>query len=117
MKNEDIKRQILDAITSGKINATTINFGDHVEHQHYIEKVEAGGVGFQIYEAAKQKLPRPKENDYNGVREYIDARKEQDQVFKTFCKNNSRTKLCEYLTMEFGWHVDPHNLGVNIGRN
>lgn len=51
MSKEEMQQQILDAITSGKIQVTNINFGDHVEHQHKIEKVEAGGVGFQIFEA------------------------------------------------------------------
>ena len=77
MSKEEMQQQILDAISSGKIQVTNINFGDHVEHQHKIDKVEAGGVGFQFFEAAKMDIPRPKENDYNAVREYIEARKEQ----------------------------------------
>ena len=77
MSKEEMQQQILDAITSGKLQVNNINFGDHVEHQHKIEKVEAGGVGFQIFEAAKTNLPIPKENDYNAVREYIDARKKR----------------------------------------
>ena len=117
MTNDEIKKQILDAITSGKIQATTINFGDHVEHQHRIDKVEAGGIGFQIIESAASSLPRPKEGRYNEVREYIEKRKEQDEVFKQFCLSHSRKQLCEFLSMEFGWHVDDHHLGVNIGRN
>ena len=117
MSNDEIKKQILDAITSGKIQATTINFGDHVEHQHRIDKVEAGGIGFQIIESAASSLPRPKEGRYNEVREYIEKRKEQDEVFKQFCLSHSRKQLCEFLSMEFGWHVDDHHLGVNIGRN
>ena len=68
MSTDDLKQQIIDALASGKIQATNINFGDHVEHQHKIEKVEAGGVGFQFFEAAKMDIPRPKENDYNAVR-------------------------------------------------
>ncbi len=117
MSKEEMQQQILDAITSGKMQVTNINFGDHVEHQHKIEKVEAGGVGFQIFEAAKANLPRPKENDYNAVREYIEARKEKDSVFKEYCKNHTRKQLCERLTDEFGWLVDSHHLGVNVGRN
>lgn len=117
MSTEDIKRQIVEAIANGKIQATTINIGDHVEHQHNIGKVEAGGIGFQIIESTKTSLPRPKESDYNGVREYIEKRKEQDDVFKEFCKSHTRKQVCEFLTMEFGWHVDAHNLGVNLNRN
>jgi hypothetical protein len=117
MSKEEMQQQILDAITSGKIQVTNINFGDHVEHQHKIEKVEAGGVGFQIFEASKMDLPRPKENDYNAVREYIEARKKKDPVFKEYCNSHQRKQLCERLSDEFGWLVDDHHLGVNIGRN
>ena len=117
MNTDQLKQQIIDAIASGKIQATTINIGDHVEHQHNVGNVEAGGIGFQIVESSKPVLQRPDENDYNGVREYIEQRKQTDEVFKTFCKNHTRTQLCEFLTMEFGWHVDAHHLGVNMGRN
>lgn len=117
MNTDEIKQQIIDALTSGQIHATTINIGDHVEHQHNIGTVEAGGIGVQIVEGAKTNLQRPKKNDYNAVREYIEKRKETDEVFKAFCKNHTRKQLCEFLTMEFGWDVDAHNLGVNIGRN
>ena len=117
MNTDEIKQQIIDALTSGQIHATTINIGDHVEHQHNIGTVEAGGIGVQIVESAKTNLQRPKKNDYNAVREYIEKRKETDEVFKAFCKNHTRKQLCEFLTMEFGWDVDAHNLGVNIGRN
>ncbi len=115
MSNEDIKKQIVEALTNGKLQPNTIILGDNVQHK--IEKVEAGGIGIQIVEPETSKLVRPKENDYNGVREYIEARKKQDNVFKEYCKNNNRKKLCERLTDEFGWTVDAHNLGVNIGRN
>ena len=117
MSKEEMQQQILDVITSGKIQVTNINFGDHVEHQHKIDKVEAGGIGFQFFEAAKMDIPRPKENDYNAVREYIEARKEKDPVFKEYCKTHQRKQLCARLSDEFGWTVDDHNLGVNIGRN
>ena len=117
MSTDELKQQIIDALASGKIQATPINIGDHIEHQHNVGKVEAGGIGFQIVESTKSTLPRPKENNYNAVREYIDKRKETDEVFKNFCKDHTRKQVCEFLTMEFGWHVDAHQLGVNIGRN
>ena len=84
MNTDELKQQIIDALASGKIQATTINIGDHVEHQHNIGKVEAGGIGFQIIEPHKQTLQRPSENKYNQVREYIEKRKETDEVFKAF---------------------------------
>lgn len=117
MSTDALKQQILEALASGKIQATTINIGDHVEHQHNIGKVEAGGIGFQIVESTKQAIARPKENDYNAVREYIEARKEQDSVFKTFCKSHTRKQVCDFLSLEFGWQVQSHQLGVNVNRN
>ena len=117
MSTDELKQQIIDALASGKIQATTINIGDRVEHQHNVGKVEAGGIGFQIVESSKNTLLRPKENDYNGVREYIENRKEQDEVFKDFCKSHTRKQVCDFLSMEFGWTVQSHHLGVNMGRN
>lgn len=117
MSTDALKQQIIDALASGKIQATTINIGDHVEHQHNIGNVESGGIGFQIVESSRTSLLRPKENDYNAVREYIEKRKETDEVFKAFCNNHTRKHVCDFLTMEFGWHVDAHHLGVNMGRN
>ena len=117
MSTDLLKQQILDALASGKIQATTINIGDHVEHQHNVGKVEAGGIGFQIVESTRNNIKRPSENNYNAVREYIELRKQQDDVFKKYCKDHTRKQICEFLTMEFGWHVDAHNLGVNMGRN
>jgi hypothetical protein len=117
MSKEEMQQQILDAISSGKIQVTNINFGDHVEHQHKIEKVEAGGVGFQIFEGVKQNIPRPKENDYNGVREYVEARKNKDEIFREHCKNHTRKQLCDFLSIEFGWEVDRHTFGRNLNRN
>lgn len=115
MSKEDITRQIVDALASGKLQPATIIIGDQVKNK--IENVEAGGIGIQIVEQTPSTLARPRAGDYNGVREYIEARKEQDHVFKQYCKTRNRTQICERLSDEFGWTVDPHNLGVNIGRN
>ena len=117
MSKEEMQQQILDAITSGKLQVTNINFGDHVEHQHKIEKVEAGGIGFQIVEPASNALRRPAPNNYNAVREYIEQRKNIDEPFKAFCLAHTRKEVCDRLSDEFGWTVDDHHLGVNIGRN
>ena len=48
MDTEAIKQQVIDAIVKGKIQATTINIGDRIEHMHKIDKIEAGGIGFQF---------------------------------------------------------------------
>lgn len=121
MNNEDIKRQIVEALTNGTLQPTTIILGDQVQHQHqqnmHIDKVEAGGIGFQVLEPSANALRRPKEGNYNGVREYIEERKKIDDVFKEYCKSHSRKDLCARLSDEFGWFVDPHHLGVNEGRN
>lgn len=115
MNNEDIKRQILEAITNGTLQPTTIIFGDNVKHK--IEKVEAGGIGVNIVQAGTPNLPRPQKGRYNEVREYIEQRKKQDEVFKQYCLSHTRKELCARLSDEFGWDVDDHTLGVNLGRN
>ena len=38
------------------------------------------------------------------------------KIFAQFCKSNSRRKVCEFLTAEFGWYVDEHSLGANQNR-
>ena len=53
MSSEDIKRQIVEALASGKLQPTTIILGDNVKHK--IENVEAGGIGIQIVEAREEK--------------------------------------------------------------
>ncbi len=55
MNNEDIKRQILEAITNGTLQPSTIIFGDNVKHK--IENVEAGGIGVQVIESSAEKAP------------------------------------------------------------
>ena len=119
MNNEDIKRQIVEALTNGTLQPTTIVLGDQVQNQHnmHIDKVEAGGIGFQIVEPASNVLSRPKPNNYNAVREYIEQRKKIDKPFKDFCLAHTRKDICARLSDEFGWTVDSHQLGVNIGRN
>ncbi len=117
MSNEDIKREIIEALKNGTLQPTTIVLGDNVQHQHKIEKVEAGGIGIQIVEAPSSALTRPQEGDYNAVREYIELRKEKDSVFKEYCKRHNRKQICERLSDEFGWLVDAHHLGVNLNRN
>jgi len=117
MSNEDIKREIIEALKNGTLQPTTIVLGDNVQHQHKIEKVEAGGIGIQIVEAPSATPARPQEGDYNAVREYIELRKEKDPVFKEYCKCHNRKQICERLSDEFGWLVDAHHLGVNLNRN
>ena len=59
----------------------------------------------------------PAEGDYNAVREYVEYRKEHDEVFRKYCLTHGRKQLCDRLTDEFGWPVDAHSYTVNLGRN
>ena len=68
-------------------------------------------------EAAGKDIPIPEEGNYNAVREYIEERKKYDKVFMQYCKSHSRKKVCEFLSIEFGWDVDEHSLGANINRH
>ena len=63
MNNEDIKRQVVEALINGTLQPNTIVLGDNVQHQHRIEKVEAGGIGFQIIQSATSEPVRPAENN------------------------------------------------------
>ena len=62
-------------------------------------------------------IPVPEEGNYNAVREYIEERKKYDKVFAQFCRSNTRKRVCEFLSDEFGWIVDEHSLGANMNRN
>lgn len=61
--------------------------------------------------------PIPKENDYNGVREYIAERKKYDPQFRLYWESHSLKQNCTNLTKEFGWIVDEHSLGANLNRH
>ena len=66
--------------------------------------------------SAESILGIPAERDYKAVRIYIEERSRFDLEFKTFCDANSRVDICERLSKEFGWTVDPYGLGRNINR-
>ena len=59
----------------------------------------------------------PEEGDYNAVREYVERRKEHDEVFKRYCASHSRAQLCERLSEEFGWVLDYRSYSRNIQRH
>lgn len=59
MTNEEMQKQVLDAITSGKIQATNIIFGDNVQHK--IGTVAAGGIGVQQVFNQPQSAPTAQE--------------------------------------------------------
>lgn len=62
MNNEDIKRQVVEALINGTLQPHTIVLGDNVQHQHRIEKVEAGGIGFQFVQPASAEPVQTAEN-------------------------------------------------------
>lgn len=56
MNDEDIKKQLLEALTSGKLQPTTIILGDNVQNK--IENVEPGGIGVQnVYTTQRPQRP------------------------------------------------------------
>lgn len=66
--------------------------------------------------SAEAILGIPAEGKYTDVRKYIEERCRFDEEFKAFCEANSRVALCQRLSQEFGWIVDPYGLGRNINR-
>ena len=70
MNNEDIKRQVVEALINGTLQPNTIVLGDNVQHQHRIEKVEAGGIGFQIIQSETSEPVQPAENNEKEIREH-----------------------------------------------
>ena len=130
MNNSKLKQQIIDAISAGKIQATTIVFGDQVQNKINVE--DGGHIQIingqpsadnsdqrdkQSEHTADSELPIPREGNYNEVRLYIAERQKTDSDFKTFCKCHNRKQLCAYLTTIFHWVVDDHALGTNINRH
>lgn len=59
----------------------------------------------------------PSEGDYNAVREYVENRKQNDDIFKNYCVSHSRKQLCARLSDEFGWVVDEKSYGKNLQRH
>ena len=76
-----------------------------VEDSENVEEINAESI-----------LGIPAERDYKAVRIYIEERSRFDSDFKTFCEANSRVAICQRLSNEFGWLVDPYGLGRNINR-
>ena len=67
--------------------------------------------------SAESILGIPAERDYKAVRIYIEERIRFDDEFRQFYNDATRVDLCQRLTNEFGWDVDPDNLGRNINRH
>lgn len=102
---------------------TIINVaGDYVQNktvEHEIGNVEAGGIGIQInHHPHFGSTPNiPKENDYNGAREYVQERMQNDRIFKDFWNKTQWKGRADYLSDIFGWEVNEHHLNVNWNRN
>ena len=86
-------------------------FGAQTDLTNYANKIE------ELSQHSYRPAMYPEEGDYNAVREYIDQRKQNDVIFKTYCATHSRRELCDRLTDEFGWVVDVKSLGRNIQRH
>lgn len=56
----------------------------------------------------------PEENNYVAVREYILERCLYDKDFHTYYTTRTLTRLCEQLTILFGWYVNPNHLGKRL---
>ena len=82
------------------------------------DKEKIAELNKMIYEPiVSAQLSYPDENDYNGVREYVESRKERDPIFKQYCGKHTRSEVCARLTDEFGWVVDPKSYGRNLQRH
>ena len=79
---------------------------------------QVSNLSRSIYEPViSSQYAYPEEGDYNGVREYVDQRKEHDAVFRNYCLSHGRKQLCERLSVEFGWPVDARSYGKNLQRH
>lgn len=58
----------------------------------------------------------PRKGDYNAVREYVEQRMKEDEVFRSFCNTHSRKQLCERLSDEFGWEVNTNSYIKSMNR-
>lgn len=61
-------------------------------------------------------LTIPQENNYVAVREYIQERCRYDKDFNSYYTTRTLTRLCEQLTLLFGWYVNPNHLGKRLNR-
>lgn len=87
--------------------------GDMIEMRKQIAELNK-----MIYQPMlSAQLSYPDKDDYNGVREYVESRKERDPIFRNYCRSHSRPQLCSRLTDEFGWVVDPKSYGRNLQRH
>ena len=58
----------------------------------------------------------PKPNRYSEVRRHILERLRFDDEFREFYADATRVELCQRLSKEFGWYLDPNSLGKNMNR-
>ena len=110
MSNDAAKQALIDAITSGRVQPTTIVFGDNVQHK--IEKVEAGGIGIQIVHGKEEKGESlyPREGDYKAVVEWLDRQKQKEGIDYLAAANYNRSEMCRKLSEIFGWEVSQNSL-------
>lgn len=145
MSNDEIQKQILDAITTGKIKAANIILGDNVQNK--IDKVESGGIGVKIVHngilteestASEESSPKGKrgpkevnlfvnENDKDGV----SREKEERNRFKSYISGHKlgsrklssskddvllKTIVCFFMQWKKRGYVNPDAGGMAIVR-
>ena len=110
MSQEEARKQVLAAITSGKLQPTNIIFGDYVEHK--IENVEAGGIGFQINHGGSdnEESIYPVKGNYAGVLAWLARQKEKEHIDYYVASGQNRSKMCRKLSEIFGWEVSENSL-------
>lgn len=105
-----MQKQVLEALTSGRLKPTNVIMGDYVEHK--IENVEAGGIGFQIIHGKEDEedSPYPKRGDYAGVLAWLETQKKREGIDYFVAAGRNRSEMCRKLTKIFGWEVSSNSL-------
>ena len=91
MTKDELQKQVLEALSTGKLHPTTIIMGDNVQNK--IEKVESGGVvnisGGQMDEQSEsepvQDEPIPADQLFKYIHVAVTNEKEREQIHKTIC--------------------------------
>lgn len=113
------KQILLSLLTDAIDHLMEVNreLGNHMEREKVLqERLEQ--YQRAMYEPmVSAQYTYPKEGVYNDVREYVKQRKARDEVFRDYCQTHTRKELCELLSIEFGWIVDPGSYGQNLRRN
>lgn len=107
MTKEEMQKQILEAITSGKIQPTTIILGDNIQSQHNIEKVEAGGIGVKIvYNNGEEQAEQPSDSSKPNPVRKPKPTAQPDRNYITFSMSNiteGHLQILRQKLINVGW--------------